>query len=249
MKKILSIFIALACTLAFMTGASGQSSTPAIPDSAVLDRTLEIQKLFDDTRFSNSLWWYGWMGVYGAATAASFTIGGLAKNDVTRITWMVSGVESVFGLVGVFLSPMPPAYAKCRLDSMPSATPEERLKKLSRAEGYLRETAENQDFGQTWITHGLNFVVNGAGGLVIWKGYEKRIERAGGKPWQEGLMNFLIGFVVGELQIFTQPTRGIEQWKAYKAKYGIKDDEPGSNVKAFVLPSDTGLAAGLTLAF
>ena len=189
------------------------------------------------------------MGIYTAASAGSFTAACISENDVTKITQTVSGVESVIGLAGVILSPMPPAYAVNRLDGMPSSTPEERAKKLAASEDYLRETAQTQEFGRSWITHSLNFLVNASGGLVIWKGYDEKIERAGGKPFKEGMLNFIMGFIIGEIQIFTQPTGGIGQWKSYNEKYGIRDAEVENDVALFAVPNGGGLLVVLTLKY
>ena len=249
LKKPLSLFITGILTLLIITNAAGQTTPPAGQNDTEAERIQAISTMLNETRFSNSLWWYGWMGVYGASAGVSFSIAGKTDSDTVKITQTVSGIESVIGFAGVLLSPMPPAYAAGRLENMPDSTADEQSAKLAAAEGYLKETAETQEFGRSWVTHTLNFVVNASGGLAIWKGYDEEIEKDGGDPLREGLINFIVGFVVGEIQIFTQPTKGIEQWKSYRGRYGIKEGELENNVKVFAVAVDGGLAAGLTLKF
>lgn len=249
-KKTYRIFVTAVVTMLIATGASGQTTTAVKDKNNDAERVELIRNMLNENRFSNSLWWYGWMGIYTATSAGSFAAAYATKNDVTRITQNVSGVESVIGLMGVIFSPMPPAYAGNRLDRMPFSTAEERAKKLAAAEGYLRETSETQEFGRSWINQGLNFAVNAAGGLIIWKGYGDRIEREGGKPLKEGLMNFIMGLAVSEIQIFTQPTGGIGQWKSYNEKYSSGDAESAENiVTVFAVPGSTGISVGLTLSY
>lgn len=249
MNTILSIFITVIFTFLFTINAAGQTVQPDKQGEVVGERLQVIETMLNESRFSNSLWWYGWMGAYGAASAVSFTIASKSDDDVTRITQTVSGIESVIGLAGVILTPLPPAYAYRHLDNMPYSTQEDKDKKLSAAEGYLRETAQTQEFGASWVAHTLNFVVNASGGLVIWQGYDEQIEHAGGDPLKEGLLNFIIGFAVGEIQIFTQPTGGIRQWKFYSEKYNIEDAGLENRVNMFASANGTGILAGVTLSF
>ncbi len=247
MNKTYRILITAIVSVLITSGATGQTTLPAGDKSPEAERVQLIRTMLDDTRISNSIWWYGWMGVYGGLTAGSFAAAYISDNDVTKITQAVSGVESVIGLAGLLLSPMPPAYAACSLDRMPFSTTEEKKAKLAASEGYLRDTAETQEFGRSWINQCLNLAVNAAGGLVIWKGYEDRIERAGGNPRKEGLLNFIIGMAVSEIQIFTQPTAGIDQWKSYKEKYNTGYNEFGRDVIICAVPNGTGVSVGLTL--
>jgi len=203
-----------------------------------------IQKEFDDSSLYNSIWWYGWMGIYAGTAAVSFGIAQSSDDDTVKITQTVSGVQSVIGLAGLIFSPMPPAYAGRTLREMPYGTPEDKARKLSEAERYLQETADVQEFGSSWITHFLNFAVGASGALVIWKVYDDEIEDAGGDPDKEALNNFLLSFLVGELQIFTQPTGGIKAWNRYREIFN-----PGSNTHIFIVPQYNGIAAGAVYLF
>lgn len=242
---LMTVIIAFVST-AMASAQSLNSGAGADPDTA---QTELIRRMMNDTRMSNSLWWYGWMGIYSTLACGSFAAAATTDNEVTKITQNVSGVESVIGLAGLILSPMPPAYATWRLDSMPSATPDERKAKRLAAEDYLRTTGENQEIGRSWIAHALNLTVNAAGGFVIWKGYDEEIRRAGGNPGKEGLSNFIIGTLIGELQIFTQPVSGIGQWESYRDSYKTGSSRPPGTVKLFAAQVGDSSLIGFTLEY
>ncbi len=245
--------LALLITMIIVLYSSPMASAQALKSGSGTDPDTEqaefIHQMMNDTRMSNSLWWYGWIGIYSTLACGSFAVAATTDNEVTKITQNVSGVESVIGLAGLVLSPMPPAYATCMLDNMPSATPGERKAKRLAAEDYLRTTGENQELGRSWIAHALNITVNAAGGLVIWKGYDDEIRRAGGDPMKEGLSNFILGTLIGELQIFTQPVSGIGQWESYRNRYNSGDYRQQRSVRLYAAQINGICRIGFTLAY
>lgn len=208
------------------------------------ERITFIQKEFDDSAMYSSIWWYGWMGVFGASAAVSFGVGLTSDDETVKITQVVSGIQSVIGFTGLILSPMPSVYAGGRLSRMPDGTQDEKIRKLLEGERLLSETADAQAFGSSWVPHLLNFAVGAAGGLIIWKAYGNEIEDAGGNPRKEALYNFLLSFIIGELQIFSQPTSGIKAWNSYRGMYA-----PDSSTYYFIIPAYDGLLAGGAVMF
>lgn len=203
-----------------------------------------IRKEFDESAMYSNIWWYGWAGVFGVSAAVSLTVGFTSDDRVEQITQVVSGVQSAIGFAGLVFSPMPSAYAGRILRGMPDATPEEKARKLLEGERLLAETADAQTFGSSWVPHLLNFVVGAAGGIVIWKVYGNEIEDEGGNPRKEGIYNFLLSFIIGELQIFTQPVSGIRAWNDYRGLYA-----PDSSSYYFLVPQYGGLVAGAAVMF
>jgi hypothetical protein len=223
------------------------NTAPAVDINTVIngdERISFIQKEFDDSAMYSSIWWYGWMGVFGASAAVSFGVGLTSDDETVKITQVVSGVQSVIGFTGLILSPMPSVYAGGRLSRMPDGTQEEKIRKLLEGERLLSETADAQAFGSSWVPHLLNFAVGAAGGLIIWKAYGNEIEDSGGNPRKEALYNFLLSFVIGELQIFSQPTSGIKAWNSYRGMYA-----PDSSTYYFIVPAYDGLLAGGAVMF
>jgi hypothetical protein len=227
------------------TAVRSQSSQPQSQDIDT-ERIRYIENVFNESAITSQIWWYGWMGTYSAVAVVSFSIGAVSNNDAVKIVQYVSGVEALIGVAGLLASPMTSAYASWRLRPMPFGTAEERKEKLARGETYLDDCAEGQALGSSWITHTLNVAINAAGGLVIWKGYEKRIRNAGSNPMTQGLINFLAGTAVGEIQIFTQPTRGIEDRRIYNQRYRSNARSAGLDVRLFFVPWNDGFAAGVS---
>lgn len=243
MNRKINLILSLLIFLFLCITGSGYAAE-GLPAGNEIERISYIQKEFDDSRLYNSIWWYGWMGIYGGTAAVSFSIGLSSDDDTVKITQVVSGIQSVIGLAGLALSPMPPAYAGSELREMPVSTPDEKMLKLSRGEKLLQETAEVQEFGSSWITHFLNLAVGASGALVIWKVYDDEIDDAGGDPDKEALNNFLLSFIIGEMQIFSQPTGGIKAWTRYRELF-----RPYINSRIIIVPQYNGLAAGAVYTF
>ncbi len=248
--KLSAFILAVLMALLQNTVSFAQEKGPALTGTGVTERIDFIQQGFDDGKTRAQVWWYGWMAVYGGAAAASYTIGFTSNDRTTRITQIVSGVESTIGLAGLLLSPMVSAYAPSDLREMPSGTPDESTRKLREAERYLKEAAEGQELGRSWISHSLNLLVNAGGAMVIWKGYGDEIRHDGGSPSKEALVNFAAGFIVGEIQILTQPLKSVRDLDAYRRRYGAMQAGRGIfEPRFFVLPTARGMYAGAALLF
>lgn len=244
------ITVIMALALAVMAQGLFAQGMEKSRDTDTAERIAYIQNGFNVGQTRAQVWWYGWMGVYGASAAASYTIGLTSHNDVTRITQVVSAVESTIGLAGLLVSPFTPAYAPSRLRRMPDARPEDRATKLGAAERYLKESAEGEALGRSWIMHSLNFLVNAGGAMVIWKVYGDRIDRNGGDPEKEAIFNFVTSFIVGEIQILTQPMKARRDWNAYEKKYrGASSGNCGHHAVCFVAPSPGGIVFGAAVPF
>jgi hypothetical protein len=213
-------------------------------------RITEIQDAMNGGEGSMKLWWWSWLGIYGAFTAGSFTIAALADGDTERITYNVSGVQSALGVVGMLISPQAAGYAPARIRRLPGGNPAELRAKLTESERLMDQAAEDEIMGRSWITHALALLVNGGGAMVIWKGYGDRIEDDGGSPGKEAILNFVLGTIVSEIQIFTQPTRAIADRDSYRRRHGLRpSSESQGEVRFFAMPSGRGMLMGASLPF
>jgi len=199
----------------------------AVPGDAV-ERIEYIQRALDEGDFRATLWWWSWLGIYGVSTGASFYTAATTTNGGTKVIQNVYGVQSALGMAGILASRFASIYGAGELRAMPSGTADERAARLARAEGLLSSAAEDEEFGRSWISHALSAAVNGGGALVIWKGYDERLRNNGKKPGKEALTCFVLGMAVSEIQIFTQPTRAIDDWSAYRSRYrrASREDDP-----------------------
>ena len=182
-----------------------------LPDSAVKERLRFITQMLEDDRRGAFLWWYGWLGAYGAATVGQGAAMVLSDNVATRQDMAVGAATTFLGAAGQLIAPLHPGRKADLLRDIPESTPEERRKKLEAAEEYLRAVANTEKFGRSWKTHALFTAVNLTSGLVTWIGFKRSV-------WA-GIGNFALNSVVSEIQIWTQPTRSLKNWREYCSKF------------------------------
>ncbi|TAL31531.1 MAG: hypothetical protein EPN93_17200 [Spirochaetes bacterium] len=208
-----------AMMILFSVSTALRAADPAASAGDPAERIDFIQNALDGGDFRATLWWWGWLGIYGASTGASFYTAATTDNGGTKIIQNVYGVQSALGVAGILISRFASIYGAGELRAMPSGTADERAAKLARGEGLLGSASEDEEFGRSWIGHALGVVVNGGGALVIWKGYDERLRREGKEPGKEALMCFALGMIVSEIQIFTQPMRAVDDWSEYRSRY------------------------------
>jgi hypothetical protein len=120
------------------------------------------------------------------------------------------------------------------LRKIPGSTPEEQKAKLDKAETWLKRNYKQEKLWKSWLSHAGVLVVGLIGAGIVWH-YEGR---------KNALINGLTTIAGGELQIWTQPTRGIKDYNEYHSKY--KDTYNGiPEKKYFIAPSPNGFVAGV----
>ncbi|MEI6060240.1 MAG: hypothetical protein WCR72_05995 [Bacteroidota bacterium] len=182
-----------------------------IPDSLVKVRILCIQQLLEQGKPNARLWWNGWLYGYSAATigqgAAFFMIDKLkTKQDMA-----LGAATTLIGAAGQLVAPMVPVYAPARLALIPGDTPSERIIKLKRAEELFEASAKREKDGRSWQYQLATTAVNTGSGLITWIGFKRTV-------WA-GLGNFALNTAICEVQIWSQPTRAIKDYKNYRENY------------------------------
>lgn len=188
-----------------------------IPDAAVRERIGFLQQRFDEGQGSAKTWWWGWLWGYAGITTAQMAVyfavpADSEDNKTTRDIMLVGAASSFLGVIGQIITPMTPAYAGDELRGLPESTTQQRAAKLRRGEALLKESAEREEFGRSWIAHGACVVVNLGAGLIIWQGMHH--------SFTDGLVNFGAGMLISEIQIFTQPMRAVHDLAEYRRRYG-----------------------------
>jgi hypothetical protein len=214
-RTTLLALLAALLALAVAGAASAQTAAGAagdIGDAEVSVRLARIEADLDDGKALANFWWFGWMSVqFGSAGL----FGGLAiayHDEPDAPVNAVNGCVSLLSGASMLIMPAVPAYAPYELRKLPEETPEARRAKLAAAEDWLRRSAEYEETGRAWYMHLINFAAAAAAGLIIAFAFD-------GSDWKDGLYNFGLLFATGELQVATQPTRAIRDWKAYKRLY------------------------------
>jgi hypothetical protein len=212
-QKLFFSVLILVIGMSFFSRAFAQTLGSELSDKELDDRLSWIQNELSADRNPSRWWLYSWTGAFCLLAATQTTILFATSDTHLKQNMGVGAVESLFGIVGMLLTPFESTTAADSLHALPDISREEREDKLSTAERLLQKSAKDEAFGRSWLKHVAGFAFNIAGGLVIWKGFHHSL--------LDGLLNFGIGMAVTELQIFTQPTRSMHAFDDYRKQYAV----------------------------
>jgi hypothetical protein len=190
---------------------SGQVS---IPDSIIAEQSEHIKKLLDQDKKNARIWWYGWFAGYSAATVAQGIVFFSSDNKSTRQDMALGAATTALGAAGQLLMPIVPKTLSLQDYQFPENASSKLTEELIYSEELLKEIAEREKEGRSWKIHALTGAVNVSTGLITWLGFKRSV-------W-DGVEIFALNTVVTELQIWTQPTRAIKDYKNYCEKYGTE---------------------------
>lgn len=197
--------------LVFMFHFSRLSAQNEIPDSLTKERINSIQNMLDQGKPTAKLWWNAWLYGYSAGTVVQGAVFLSSDELKTRQDMALGAATSLIGTVGQLIMPMTPANAPGKLALIPGDTPEERIKKLNKAEELFEASAKREKDGRSWQMHVVSSAINLSSGMITWLGFDRTL--------QSGLINFAINEVITETNIWTQPTRAIKDYKNYCERY------------------------------
>ncbi|MFT3770028.1 MAG: hypothetical protein QM820_31760 [Minicystis sp.] len=216
-----------------------QAATPAEQrdDAEVARRLAFIQGRLDRGERSAKIWWHAWYTGYLTLAVGQGVIAVAVKSKETRADMAVGAVESALGAGALGVFDFPARYAGSAVHALPEGTPEERRHKLAVAETLLRKSAEGEAFGRSWIAHAACAAVAAGSGLLLGFGYKR--------GWA-ALTNVIGSIAISEVQIWTQPTAAIGDWKDYQAgAFGgaarPAQKAPGAWWQVSVLPGGVGV--------
>jgi hypothetical protein len=176
-------------------------------------------------------WYWTWTTIYGAATIGQ-AIGFFLSQDLRgQVNWATGAATTLLGTLLMLVTDFPAEYGARELSHMPVNTPEQRKAKLKRAEELLENAASSEADGRAWFIHLGGAVVSIAGGLILWLAYGFLVD---------GIINTVAGIAVSEIQIWTQPTRAINDWREYQAQFG--GAVGGTKPTVRVIPTIGGMA-------
>lgn len=169
--------VLVASTLA--VSARTAKAQPAC-DAAALEREAERARV----------WRYAWSGINAGLTLGSFVAVPLVDRE-SRPDWIVSGVGSGITLLATWFFPL---RVEDAAEALATLSPAERAKRLP---ALLRESALDERERVTWPWHVANLGLSAAGGAVIAFGFDHHLS---------GALTAAGAAILGELQLFTQPT-------------------------------------------
>jgi hypothetical protein len=187
-----------------------------VPDSLVTERLQSLKTALEHDRVHTQQWWYGWLGLYSAATVVQGAIYFSSDDKSLRQDMALGAATTILGAAGQFISPLIPNKKVKQFNLLPENSSDNQMKKLAMAEELLQECIKHEAESRNWQNHAMTTAVNIGGGLITWLGFKRT-------AW-DGFVNFAINEVVTETQIFTSPTFAKRNYKNYCRKYLNQDN-------------------------
>lgn len=212
------------------------ADTPAIGLSEAAVRVRWIQERLQAGDVRKDVWTWGWTLGFAGLTLGQIVMAETATEEGPRAQAVVGALGSTLGLASMAITPvrrvLDHAEAAARLDPEDPAA-------LAEAERLLAEVAAREREGFAWINHVLSIAVAGAGAAAVWRAWPSEHPR-------EALMHLGSSLLVGELQLWTQPRRGVRDQAAYeRGEWAVPATatQPAPRLHAAVTPG--GIALGV----
>jgi hypothetical protein len=187
-------------------GAGGSAALAGIDPEL---RLRFIDEHLARTAHRAQIWTWGWGVGIGVATIGNL-VPLLFVEPEDRIDWYVGAGTTIVGVVPLLIAPLAVVGdardLRLRLDAR-TAT-DDVCALLADAEAKLVRDAQNQSDGQRWWLHVGNVLLNTGVGLFLGIGYDH---------WVAGAFNAVLGSIIGEAIILTQPTSTIGDLETYRA--------------------------------
>jgi hypothetical protein len=214
-------------------GAPGLAEIPAERRLAWLDHRLAV----DATRAR--IWTITWNMAFGTVVLVQ---GGLAippQDAGTRAERIVAATTAGIGVLSAAILPLKVMGDQHWWEHHLIHSSDDECALLNTIELLFIRGAASEAFGVSPIVHVGNFVINIGAGLVLGLGYGR---------WAAWGYSTMVGIVVGEIQIATQPTDVIEDLRLYRAgQLAGRGNPPRLGVAVAPLMLRDGAGAALTL--
>jgi hypothetical protein len=217
MKNIIDkLILGIILLVVFSIQISPLSAQNEVSDSVVTERLQFLKTTLEHDKVQTQQWWYGWLGLYSAATVVQGAIFFSSDEKSLRQDMALGAATTILGAAGQFISPLIPDKKVKQFNLLPENTSDDQMKKLARAEDLLRDCIKREAESRNWQNHALTTAVNVGGGLITWLGFKR--------TFGAGFVNFAINEVVTETQIWTSPTFAKRNYKKYCLKYLNQDN-------------------------
>jgi hypothetical protein len=204
-----SLLIILVATLVWSAQIRAGQSYPVTGEMS--NAELDARLNFIETRIASQrpgarYWQYGWTGFHAASAVGQAILAGNADNSDDEINYLVGAAKSSGALAQMMIKPLPEVQGSIQFNQMPSQTREERVAKLARGESLLRVNAERASSRTSWKRHLIGIGANLLGGGII----------AAFGDGSDAITSTLIGITVSEVNIWTEPSRAVNDLEDYR---------------------------------
>lgn len=214
------------------TGSMFASEYSLMSEAELDERILYLEQGIEEISSPYAYWQYGWSGLYSVSAVSNFATALDEDNHDDEIYAWVSALKSSAALTKMLLAPVPLldvddsyAYVEESDDVTVRLQKESRLTLL---EDKIVSTAIRSDERYQWQTHATTVGVNLVAAAMI-------------ATWGDSvdaLGSAAIGISMGELAIWTQPTKATQAWQTYQTHF---NDVEAETVTWYLQPRLNGL--------
>lgn len=187
------------------SGPIGMHTASTLTDQQIGQRLTFLTERLEHGRRHASLWQSGWFAVNGAGTIVSGVQAGFEDGNEQLYDIMEAG-KAAAGVAYLLIDPMQGRHGAAPIRGLPDATHAERVARLAHAEAVLHAAAVRSRQRTSWAFHLGNLGFNLISGAVLLAVDEPTL----------AALSVGIDTVVGEAQIWTQPSAPLEDWQDYR---------------------------------
>jgi hypothetical protein len=174
-------------------------------------------------------WRWGWVAAYGTIAVAQLALIPVVAPPVERY---VGAPQAALALLPPLVLPLHVGFDAPVFDAkVKAAAPADLCALVKEGEEILKEDAHNEAFSASWVFHIVNVVYNFIPFAILGFGFH---------DWKGAALAGGVGFVLGEVQILTQPNNLSGVWANYKA--GNIGSPPPPKLSFSISPSGAGVA-------
>jgi hypothetical protein len=204
-----SLIFILAMMLVWSSQIRAQQGNPVIGEMS--NAELDARLKFIESRIASQspgakYWQYGWTGFHAASAVGQAILAVDANDSDDEINYLVGAAKSTGALAQMMIKPLPVVQSSIQFQEMPSQTRDERITKLAVGESLLNINAERASTRTGWKRHLVGIGANLLGGGII----------AAFGDSSDAVTSTLIGISVSEMNIWTEPSRAINDLEDYR---------------------------------
>jgi len=185
-------------------------SIDRLSDTEVSQRLAYLEQHLDAGRDYAWWWWHGWTAFYSVGVVVEAARAGTADNDAQQADDIIGAVKAAGGVAQLLLRPLAAKDGADAVRALPDTSPADRRRRLAVGEALLRTNAEAANRRYSWVRHVLIVVVNAAGAIIVWQGFDDP---------SRGWRSAGIGIAVGELSVWSQPWWPAQDWEDYQRRF------------------------------
>jgi hypothetical protein len=225
--------------------ALGPAAAEARVGPAAADCAARVRFIDDSLRRAARparVWSWTWGLGYFVVGGAQLGIAPFLEDEGRQADFYVGGGRTLLAALPFVLLPLATMKQQRTLSARVAALPPDAdlCAELPAAERALERSAASEQRGKSLLKHTIVAVLNLGAGLILGLGYDR---------WATGAFTAGSGILVGEIMIWTQPTRSVHALRKYRAgHYTAAAPSVSWGIAPTLLP-EGGAGVGLIVVF